>query len=991
MAEGADRSEPFPGAQRRVETLVSIPPIASVDALYETLDRGHPVLGGLESLDWSAIVSPWSTCEGAAGDTSPGAGIETDAGAVAEHGSEPRPGAAASCAERLSSRSVALDRLRGLELVDLATTALTLARAEETSRQRMENLFEDCESDEDDCPSEQYAQLAESCEAFGAHAEYLLTTEHEATLSARLSTRTGTARKRIGQAITAYVGVPLTLSAILDGRLRFNRWEAIVRRIESLSLPHLRALDVFIVGLDSRYSLGQFTRRVCRFLADLVDKPVLAAKVRSRRTAWVEDLPDGESVGSIRGPTPLVHAWFQEGYALSAAALKRQFANVDVTPIDKAVDSNPSSDSSSDSDSGSGSDSDLSSDSGSGLSSAADSTAAAGAVSDWSAASDVSSASVPESITPMTAADELPPLGSLAVKDERQIRQMMFDVITGATPRTETVLEEVDDEAGTKTRYRVGIAFSDEASVLRKQASVVVTVPMTTLMGLDDRPGTIAGAPVPADMARMVASCSTVWYRMLTDPTTGRVLDDTALKYEPDRATRIAVRGKWQTCTAPGCSRPALECEIDHGIPFNHHEPELGGRTEPANLHPLCKRHHQAKTEGRLRMRRITADEIEWIMPVGTTDTTVAPSVDDGGILSAACAPEESPERADARSVVRERVVTDPLTGADAADAVLARAWQELQAEDAMRERRCAEQAAERSVQHAALEAEWRRAKAWPEQERARLDEWEARLGRRSLDVARRDERVTRDERLAAMMLADVERRRQDLHALQLEAGRSEADQSEVRSDEDQPDTDQPEGVQDQPGTDQDQPDDDQPDNDQPDDDPPEAGPRSTKRARSATPSKYGEPSIAMQTIIPMTTTIFEHERGATSSLHSPLFESRARRAARRDEIEELAATYDEIWRPGENAVRGPRSTGKLPRTASAIADRLATELHDRLADRVPDVVVTFGQIPPVEESPPWREELRRKVASARRVGAEAQSVPHARSLTTDEADPPPF
>ncbi|SMY12253.1 hypothetical protein BJEO58_01847 [Brevibacterium jeotgali] len=961
MAEGADRSEPFPGAQRRVEPLVSIPPIASVDALYETLDLGHPVLGGLEYLDWSAIVSPWSTCEGASGDKSPGAGVETSfeagasasASASAEHGSEPRPGAAASCAERLSSRSVALDRLRGLELVDLATTALSLARAEESSRQRMENLFEDCESDEDDCTSEQYAQLAESYEAFGTHAEYLLTTEHEATLSARLNTRTGTARKRVGQAITAYVGVPLTLSAILEGRLRFNRWEAIVRRIESLSLPHLRALDVFIVGLDPRYSLGQFTRRVCRFLADLVDKPVLAAKVRSRRTAWVEDLPDGESVGSIRGPTPLVHAWFQEGYALSAAALKRQFANVDVTPIDKTVDSNP--DPASDSGSGSGSDSDSGSDSG--LSSAADSTAAAGAPSDWSAASDVSSASVPESITPMTAADELPPLGSLAVKDERQIRQMMFDVITGATPRTETVLEEIDDEDGTKTRYRVGIAFSDEASVLRKHASVVVTVPMTTLMGLDDRPGTIAGAPVPADMARMVASSSTVWYRMLTDPTTGRVLDDTALKYEPDRATRIAVRGKWQTCTAPGCSRPALECEIDHGIPFNHHEPELGGRTEPANLHPLCKRHHQAKTEGRLRMRRVTADEIEWIMPVGTTDTTVAPSVDDGGILSAACAPEESPERADARRVVRERVVTDPLTGADAADAVLAGAWQELLAEEAMRERRCAEQAAERSGQYADLEAEWRRAKAWPEQERARLDEWEARLGRQSLDVARRDEKVSRDERLAAMMLADVERRRQDLQALRVEAGRSEADKPE----------------------------------DQPDNDPPEVGSRSTRRARSAPPPKYNESSIAMQTIIPMTTTIFEHERGATSSLHSPLFESRARRVARRDEIEELAATYDEIWQPGENAVRGPRSTGKLPRTASAIADRLATELHDRLADRVPDVVVTFGQIPPVEESPPWREELRRKVASFRRVSAEPRSVPHARSPTADEADPPPF
>ena len=945
MAEGADRSEPFPGAQRRVEPLVSIPPIASVDALYETLDLGHPVLGGLEYLDWSAIVSPWSTCEGASGDKSPGAGVETSfeagasASASAEHGSEPRPGAAASCAERLSSRSVALDRLRGLELVDLATTALSLARAEESSRQRMENLFEDCESDEDDCTSEQYAQLAESYEAFGAHAEYLLTTEHEATLSARLNTRTGTARKRVGQAITAYVGVPLTLSAILEGRLRFNRWEAIVRRIESLSLPHLRALDVFIVGLDPRYSLGQFTRRVCRFLADLVDKPVLAAKVRSRRTAWVEDLPDGEAIGSIRGPAPLVHAWFQQGYAFSAAALKRQFTNVDVTPIDKTVvrQKDPA-------EAGDG--------------------AAAGV-------SEADAAEVVDPPVPMTGSDELPPLGTLAVNDERQIRQMMFDVITGASPRTETILEEVDDEDGTTTRYRVGIAFSDEASVLRKHASVVVTVPMTTLMGLDDRPGTIAGAPLPADMARMVASSSTVWYRMLTDPTTGRVLDDTALTYEPDRATRIAVRGKWQTCTAPGCSRPAVECEIDHGIPFNHHQPELGGRTEPANLHPLCKRHHQAKTEGRLRMRRTIADEIEWIMSIGTTDTTVAPSVDDGGILSDACAVEDSPERAEARRVMRERVVTDPLTGADAADAVLAGAWRELQEEEAKRERRYAEQAAARSVREAALEAEWQRVKAWPAEERVRLEEWEARLGRRSLDVARRDERVTRDERLVSLLRADVERRRQDLRTRQQSAPQQSVPHQSVSQQSQNQQSVSRQSVS------------------QRTEDPPEGD-------QSAAPSKRGESSIAMRTIIPMTTTVYEYERGVTSSLHSPLFGSRAQRAARRGEIDELAATYDEArqsgecepggrepgdresgeFTSGENSVRGPRSTGKLARSASVIEDRLATELHDRMADRVPDLVVSFGQIPPADATPPWPEELRRRMASLRGDSTDPPSDP---------------
>lgn len=880
MAAGTGRSDHPRGARhRRAADLLAIPPIVSMDELGEALDSGHPVLEDTEHGDWKAVVAPWGARTGVlyseagtAGEV--GTAPDTRPGLESEAGSRRGAGAAASHAERVSSRTVALDRLRGLELVDLAVTALSLARTEDSSRRRLEDLFEVSGSEEDSCTSEQGVTLSDGYEAFGTHAEYLLTTEHEATVSALLSTRTGTARKRVGQAVTAFVGMPLTLRTLVEGHLRFNRWEAIVRRIESLSLAHLRALDVFIVGMDARYSLGQFTRRVCRFLADLVEKPVLAARIRSQRTAWVEDLPDGESIGSIRGPTPLVHAWFQQGYALSTAALKRQFAHVDVTPIDKQVVRTD----------------------------------------DRTDAAESTPAPAPGSNTPMTSVDDLPPLDALTVDDERQIRQMMFDVITAATPRTETVLEDVDEDAGTTTRHRVGLAFSDEASVLRKQASVVVTVPMTTLMGVDDRPGTIAGSPVPADIARMVASNSTVWYRMLTDPVTGRVLDEPARTYEPDRATRIAVRGKWQTCTAPGCSRPALECEIDHGTPFNHHQPEFGGRTEPANLHPLCKRHHQAKTEGRLRMRRVTADEIEWVMPIGTTCTTVAPFVDDGGILSAACAPEDSPKRADARRTVRERVVTDPMTGAAAADAVLAGAWQEFTAESARRERRDQELAAQRAEQRAALAAEWQRVTAWPEAERVRLGEWEAHLRRRSLDVARRDERVSRDERLVALSLAEEERTRRDPQ---------------------------------------------------------------TQRSRAAGLTRNG-PHISLHTIIPMSMEVFEHGRGVTSSLHSPLFGSRAARAAQRREIEEFTTAC-------------AQSPGGLPPGASLLEDRLAQALHDCLAERVPDVELAFGRLPSAGEASLRSARLRQRLSSLRRPAA---APPHTRPLqgrTVWDDDPPPF
>jgi hypothetical protein len=417
----------------------------------------------------------------------------------------------------------------------------------------------------------------------------------------------------------------------------------------------------------------------------------------------------------------------------------------------------------------------------------------------------------------------LPPVTHLSVDDERMIQQLTFDTLIKARPRTHTVLEAAsgaeagtddatngtaanvdaagggtdaarakagtDNAAGAATvegaaaagdgveaggRYRVEVSLPDDASILRKHATVVVTVPMTTLMGLDDRPGMIADTPVPADMARTIASTSTVWYRMLTDPSTGRVLDHVAHRYEPDRATRIAVASKWQTCTAPGCARPARHCDLDHGVPFNHHNPELGGRTEPSNLHPLCRRHHQAKTAGHLRMRRITADEIEWVLPLGTTSTTLAPTVDDGGILTDACHPADTPARTHARETIQHwtggantaATATDAsateTAAADAASAgevprVLspeeahARVWAEYLAE----EKRWDEHVEQvRARQHTVLKDARDRFQAWKDSQLASLEnritrENEART-REWRNIDRERDRNKRDWRLLA-------------------------------------------------------------------------------------------------------------------------------------------------------------------------------------------------------------------------------------------------
>ncbi|HJA39071.1 MAG TPA: HNH endonuclease, partial [Candidatus Brevibacterium intestinigallinarum] len=347
-------------------------------------------------------------------------------------------------------------------------------------------------------------------------------------------------------------------------------------------------MDVFITTLDIRISLHQFMRRVSQFIATLTEKPVLAARASQGRRAWVEDLPGGQSILCAKGPTPLVHAHFNEGQALARALVKNQTESLDVTHVEKE----PSEDESTGEDEAGTLDQseDCSADA-----SSASSTAPASANSGTagSAANDGegSAASLDEGVAD-DAFEDLPPLKSLSLDEQRMIQQLTFDTLITARPRTETVLEHATPGTEETDRYRVQVSLPDQATVLRKHATVVVTVPATTLLGLDNSPGMIADCPIPADMARTIAAGSTVWYRILTDPSTGRVLDHVAHKYEPDRATRMSVMSKWQTCTAPGCSRPARHCDIDHGIPFNHEHPEQGGRTEPLNLHPLCRRHH---------------------------------------------------------------------------------------------------------------------------------------------------------------------------------------------------------------------------------------------------------------------------------------------------------------------------------------------------------------------------------------------------------------
>ncbi|TDE08040.1 HNH endonuclease signature motif containing protein [Jiangella asiatica] len=124
-----------------------------------------------------------------------------------------------------------------------------------------------------------------------------------------------------------------------------------------------------------------------------------------------------------------------------------------------------------------------------------------------------------------------------------------------------------------------------------RAATVLATVPVTALAGADDQPGWLDGyGPITATTARRIAADATL-RRLLTDPTTGEVLEYGHTTYTPPAALAAFVTARDATCRFPTCARPATETDIDHQIPYHH-----GGTTGAANTWALHRTHHLNRT-----------------------------------------------------------------------------------------------------------------------------------------------------------------------------------------------------------------------------------------------------------------------------------------------------------------------------------------------------------------------------------------------------------
>lgn len=184
-------------------------------------------------------------------------------------------------------------------------------------------------------------------------------------------------------------------------------------------------------------------------------------------------------------------------------------------------------------------------------------------------------------------------------------------------------LGKAKGETRTIGQRRADIAVDLLAGVLGAEGAVGVTVgvtvPVLTLLG-GDEPGILEGyGPIDAETARRLAAHAPSFYRILTHPVSGTVLDIDRSKYRPPADLKRMVGIKDVVCSFPGCGRPARECDIDHIVAWAD-----DGRTAETNLAILCRHHHRLKHETNWTVERAQGVST-WTSPTGAVRTSDPP------------------------------------------------------------------------------------------------------------------------------------------------------------------------------------------------------------------------------------------------------------------------------------------------------------------------------------------------------------------------------
>jgi hypothetical protein len=134
-----------------------------------------------------------------------------------------------------------------------------------------------------------------------------------------------------------------------------------------------------------------------------------------------------------------------------------------------------------------------------------------------------------------------------------------------------------------------------------------------TIQGTGSAPGSLVGAQgliTPELLTELAASATLV---PLIHP--GDAAPENG--YVPSTALADFVRCRDLTCRWPGCDEPAVNCDIDHSIPYAQ-----GGKTHAANLNCKCRTHHLAKTFLGWGEQQLADGTLIFTSPTGRTYVT---------------------------------------------------------------------------------------------------------------------------------------------------------------------------------------------------------------------------------------------------------------------------------------------------------------------------------------------------------------------------------
>ncbi|HYB81473.1 MAG TPA: HNH endonuclease signature motif containing protein, partial [Mycobacterium sp.] len=192
----------------------------------------------------------------------------------------------------------------------------------------------------------------------------------------------------------------------------------------------------------------------------------------------------------------------------------------------------------------------------------------------------------------------------------------LADTVCGKDPRTRAQrrADALGALAAGADRLGCWCGTRDCAAGGRAAGPVVIHVvaEQATLDGCSATPAATLGRDelLPAPTVEELAKNARV--RPLSRPSGGA-----EPQYTPSATLAEFVRCRDLTCRAPGCDRPAFQCDVDHTIPYAE-----GGATHPSNLKCLCRLHHLMKTFWGWRDQQLPDGTVIWTIPDGQTYVT---------------------------------------------------------------------------------------------------------------------------------------------------------------------------------------------------------------------------------------------------------------------------------------------------------------------------------------------------------------------------------